>query len=510
MNLTSPHYSFFKDKKKELFYFSVLFILVFLVYQETLHNFFLADDALWIQQAKSVEKGFHHLFAPVGRYFRPAVTFIVFVIYETFRLNPMPYYLACVTLHFLNSVLVYLFSLAFSKNVFNEEKRGVSFLSAVFFSVLYSHCEAVIYVGALGDSLVCFFSLLSFLYFLKSVNDRLAFYFCSLIFYLLALLSKESAVTFPFLLLVYSLLFERKRFQRVIPYFMCIIPYFIAYRIFNTSFQSETLHWFLFLSLIKGLFFLVASFFGFSKNIMRKTFDDVNLLLHPLKVTFQVLSVGSFMMLFFYPHVKKTKNIYKEMLLSEKKAMLFFLLFVFLTYLPVSVAIRAEELPTDVSQKSLRYFYLPGAGFSILFSMMLYFIFSRFQGFVVKSIFVISIISINVVNVYQTQWTYNYFGAMRKLVVGNVISLHENYLRKPFIFLIDYPVDRSSSHLFASSLTPIFQLYGKDVFFIRKNQISSGIRKTHLRLENICFFEWNGDSFIDKTPEYQKRLKLKT
>lgn len=507
MNLPSSFYSFYKDKKKELFYFSILFILVFLVYQETLHNFFLADDALWIQQAKSVGKGFHHLFEPVGRYFRPAVTFTVFVVYKTFNLNPMPYYFTCVTLHFLNSVLVYLFSLAFSKNVFNDEKHGISFPSAVFFSVLYSHCEAVVWVGALGDSLVCFFSLLTFLCFLKSVNGRQAFYFFSLIFYLLALLSKESAAILPFALFVYSLMFDRKRLQRVIPYFMCIIPYFIAYRIFNTSFQPETFNWFVFPSLIRALFFLVTSFFGFARNFLWKSLDDVNLQLHPLKVTFQVLSLGSFMVMLLYPYVKKTQDMYKGMLLSEKKAMLFFLLFVLLTYLPVSVAILGEKLPTDVSQKSLRYFYLPGAGFSILFSMILYFIFSRFQGFVLKSIFVASIISINVINVYQTQWAYNYFGAMRKLIVGNVISLHENYLRKPFIFLIDYPLDLLSSHLFRSTLTPIFQLYGKDVFFIHKNQISHGIRKTHLLPENICFFEWNGYSFVDKTPEYQKRLK---
>ncbi len=173
-------------RKPEYIHFLFLFLLVFLTYQESLNNYFLADDALWISRARSVNDDGLNVFVPVGRYLRPAVTFVIFILYKFFGLEPMPYYIFSILLHFLNTLCVYYSCLKLTETAFKKGRQDIAFLSAVFFCVLYVHSEAVIWLGAMGDSLVCFFGLLSFIFFIQflfAVHRKNVHYAVSFLFF---------------------------------------------------------------------------------------------------------------------------------------------------------------------------------------------------------------------------------------------------------------------------------------------------------------------------------------
>ena len=140
--------------------------------------------------------------------YRPIVTLTYFVDYFLWRLNPSGYHLTNILIHLVNVILVYLFFLSLSLD------RGIAFFSAVFFAVHPVQAEAVNAISFREDLLVVFFLLPTFLLFLRISKlpgidrvKRLTLYLISIVFYQLALLSKEMAVTFPLFLIGYYFCF---------------------------------------------------------------------------------------------------------------------------------------------------------------------------------------------------------------------------------------------------------------------------------------------------------------
>ena len=140
--------------------------------------------------------------------YRPIVTLTYFVDYFLWRLNPSGYHLTNILIHLVNVILVYLFFLSLSLD------RGIAFFSAVFFAVHPVQAEAVNAISFREDLLVVFFLFPAFLLFLRISKlpgidrvKRLTLYLISIVFYQLALLSKEMAVTFPLFLIGYYFCF---------------------------------------------------------------------------------------------------------------------------------------------------------------------------------------------------------------------------------------------------------------------------------------------------------------
>ena len=140
--------------------------------------------------------------------YRPIVTLTYFVDYFLWRLNPSGYHLTNILIHSVNVVLLYLLFLSLSLD------RGIAFFSAVFFAVHPVQAEAVNAISFREDLLVVFFLFPAFLLFLRISKlpgidkvKRLTLYLISIVFYQLALLSKEMAVTFPLFLIGYYFCF---------------------------------------------------------------------------------------------------------------------------------------------------------------------------------------------------------------------------------------------------------------------------------------------------------------
>jgi hypothetical protein len=142
-----------------------------------------------------------------------ATTFILsHWIERIFGLKPVAFYAVSILLHICNCWLLY------ALGRWPIIGPRVSVWSAAFFAVYEGHQEAVMWYSACNELLLFFFgmlSLLCWLIFLDRERARLRWSSASLFFFILALLSKESAVILVPLLAL-PLLFPERRLRRTI------------------------------------------------------------------------------------------------------------------------------------------------------------------------------------------------------------------------------------------------------------------------------------------------------
>lgn len=119
--------------------------------------------------------------------------------YSLWALNPFGYHLQSVLLHALNSAL----ALMVVRRLFGS--LPIAFGAALFFAVHPSHVEAVAWISIRKDLLSAAFALLSVLFYLRVTPEgpfRWRPYLVSVLFFVLALLSKVSVVVLPAFLLL--------------------------------------------------------------------------------------------------------------------------------------------------------------------------------------------------------------------------------------------------------------------------------------------------------------------
>lgn len=109
-------------------------------------------------------------------------------------------------LHIMNGIIVYIIASMITK------RKTLGLVAGLFFAINPIHSQslpAVAWISGRTDLIVAFFYLLTFLLFLVfSFNKSYISYFMSLITFMLALLSKEMAVTLPFVILLYIMIFN--------------------------------------------------------------------------------------------------------------------------------------------------------------------------------------------------------------------------------------------------------------------------------------------------------------
>lgn len=137
-------------------------------------------------------------------YYRPLVTFSFLLDYQIAGLKAFFYYLVNLLLHLANAVLLF-----FTFNVLFK-KKSLSFPAALLFVVHPVSWEAVANIAGRSILLCAFWQFAAFLLYLRYVAQprldprRKACYVCSLLAFVLALLSKESAVVLPFFIAGYE------------------------------------------------------------------------------------------------------------------------------------------------------------------------------------------------------------------------------------------------------------------------------------------------------------------
>lgn len=195
--------------------------------------YFLSDDFVLLKQAGYISYSFRGIFGPGsdGAY-RPVTHLFMRVVHTWAGSRPMAWHFTELALHTANSILVFATArmLAFSR-------FGATFAASLF-AVHGTRPEAVVWIAGRADLLAAFFVLLGVICFISfwtrsGVTARL-YYAVSLALMTAAILSKESAYTFPLLLVVFlasrNALRVRRGIYALIPFF-AVTTVLLAWRI---------------------------------------------------------------------------------------------------------------------------------------------------------------------------------------------------------------------------------------------------------------------------------------
>lgn len=182
-----------------------LILILFLatgVYLNSLNNDFSLDDEDFIIESDFI-KNWQNAFAILTPAYldvsakhvdlnRPLMTWSLMTDYYAWGMNPFGYHLTNILLHTVNTLLIYSLGTLLLKD------SRVSLLAAILFGVHPIHTEVVNGINFREDLLVTTFFILSLITFIK------ARWKLSLILFAYALLSKESAIVSPLILILYQ------------------------------------------------------------------------------------------------------------------------------------------------------------------------------------------------------------------------------------------------------------------------------------------------------------------
>jgi protein O-mannosyl-transferase len=199
----------------------VLLLFNFLLHANCLFNGFVFDDHSQIELNPYV-----HSFRYVGKlfgtsllaqqgkqavpnFYRPLTNFTFLVAYKLFGESPLGYHLISILLHCTAVWLVFLVG----SRLFRSEWLGL--LAAFLFSVHPVHVEPIAWIDAIGDPLVTVFLLLAFWFYLRvgqSENSSSKMISAGmLLVFAAALFTKETAVIFPVLAVIFEHFYRADR-----------------------------------------------------------------------------------------------------------------------------------------------------------------------------------------------------------------------------------------------------------------------------------------------------------
>lgn len=352
-----------------------LIVLSTVIYLNTLHNQFVFDDIPLILEnhfVRQLDKLPSYFFSGMEKIpYRPLRMITYAIDYQFTGLNPFGYHVSSIFFHALTTLLLYCTVLALTG------KSRAAFIAASLFAVHPVHTDSVAYISGRRDILSTLFYLLGFYCFLQARQKQKAHLLVlALAAYLLALGSKEMAVTLPLVCFLYDLLEHlpaggpffkgcstalRQSIARYkVYYFSFLLPavLFTCYKVLikspsnkvgfyggDLSIQVLTVGKIL-VYYIKLLFFpinLIADYSFNSFPLSRSFFEPATFLSFAVLCALALLTVK---------------------LLNRNKTMAFALLWFFITLLPVCHIIPHHELLAE------HYLYLPSFGFVLLMGLV--------------------------------------------------------------------------------------------------------------------------------------------
>jgi hypothetical protein len=175
---------------------------------------------------------------------RPVVYLSLMLNYQIGALNVVGYHIFNIGVHIINSMFVYLLMLwtlgmPVLSAAYQAKAKRMALFGALLFAVHPIQTESVTYIITRTELLATCFYLATFLLFIKGVKTKKFGYHIGAFFTaVLAMGSKEWAVTLPALLFVYDFLFLseaklRPILSRWLTYVMVTIPWVIALRHLN-------------------------------------------------------------------------------------------------------------------------------------------------------------------------------------------------------------------------------------------------------------------------------------
>jgi len=210
----------------------VILIVTFIAFYPSLRNGFVNwDDNGYVTQNRfirsfsfgNIKQIFSSFFVS---HYQPVTILSYLFEYHFFKLNPFGYHLTNLILHALNCLLVFWLVFILTGRI------SVACLTALLFGIHPLQVESVAWISERKNVLYALFflaAIICYCYY-RRLRQPEKYYSASLILFGLSLLSKISAVTFPFVLLLIDYFFSRKRDKG---WLIDKIPFFILSFIFG-------------------------------------------------------------------------------------------------------------------------------------------------------------------------------------------------------------------------------------------------------------------------------------
>lgn len=195
-------------------------MLITVSYLSSLFIFFLSDDwfHLRVSQITNLQQFLNFFsFSKTAQsiaFYRPLPTQVFFFVFQKlFGLNPLPYHIFVLACFAFSLTLVY----RLAKFIFKSDKSA--WLTMIIYGFSVSNFTRLYFLSAFQEIALVIFSLLTIINYLEGKKNK------SLIFFVLALLSKETAVVLPLILFFLDWAKEKINLKKIIPYALILIPY---------------------------------------------------------------------------------------------------------------------------------------------------------------------------------------------------------------------------------------------------------------------------------------------
>jgi protein O-mannosyl-transferase len=368
--------------------YCVIVVVGFIVFANSLGNGFVLDDETLILGDKSItdlsnipkyftgEMGYHKV---IAKYYRPLISSSYAIDYAIWDYNPFGYHLTNVLINIVNSLLVFKFLLIlFQRKNVKDSKKNILYIltGALIFAVHPVHTEVVAWVSGRGDLLFFTFYIAAFINYLlipdedkhTSKNKR---YILTCFFYMLALFSKEMAITFPVVVILYDLVVEKYTLKKLINKksvllislaVISLLYLFIRWSILKDVYDNEKFYYFYGKGFLTTLFSMLQTIPIIFKLIVFPVdlVYDYNGYLPFISSILNPLVILSIVLIIAMAYLSK-KFIDKDPLIS------FSIIFFFVTLLPVLNIIPSINLLAE------RTLYLVSISLSIVFVCLAYY-----------------------------------------------------------------------------------------------------------------------------------------
>jgi tetratricopeptide (TPR) repeat protein len=195
--------------RRDWFWALLLIAFVFIAYTQVFRAGFIWDDESHLTQNPCVvgPLGLKEIWTTTQAVYYPLVLTTFWALHKLFGLSPLPYHLLNISFHVASAILLW--------RILQVLRVRGAWLGAALWALHPVMVQSVAWVTELKNTQSCVFYLLSILFFLKwedqggavsrpsqpQTGDRRSFVFAlSLLFFLLATLSKTSVVMLPFVL----------------------------------------------------------------------------------------------------------------------------------------------------------------------------------------------------------------------------------------------------------------------------------------------------------------------
>ena len=375
---------------------------------------------------------------------------------------PFMFHLSNLLLHTANALLVSWFILLLSR------RKGIALLCGLLFAVHPLHTEVVAWASARKDLLFSFFYLLSVVSYLAK-SKRL-----SVVTFACALLSKVTAITLPFVLLLLDWrngkTIDRKNLQEKLPYFGFAFLFSVIALFGKTETVGST-------TLLQTMLMACKSTVFYLQKLVIPTELSV---IYPYTEAISIQSMDFALPLMIVLLLLGLMVFYRK----KDKEVTFGILFFFITLAPTYMSFVKGENFSEFFFASDRYAYLPSIGFFYVLILLIARL--KIPALVQKGVV---LVLIGILSMLASQ--------------QSAIWLHSGSLFQNV--LIHY----NNSHLAHNTLGAVYAEYGATDDALVRFRRSISIRPTPRAYYNIGLLEYkNGnDSFAIKANENAIALK---